>query len=550
MPPTYALYIDDDASDQGSYIGNLQEALDRAYPYADFKLEAVDFADGRARLENEGDRYKVAFIDVLQKREDGVVERDGLSLMELAMDRRVAVVAISARPSEVGIDVERIGVRATAVKGQLAADHRREQLQRKIKLALRDASIAIQPANEVKLEGTDDVRVAAIVHQVREENLVPLIFDVCDATPEQIGLRYVRPGLSGAVVLHVEYVADGARHELLLKLTRDEEQARDEFAAYRTVRSFTQLMSPPHLVDRIHDEGGWHALAMGFKYGSSLTDWLITNPDEGRVGRTLGQLFLADGLSDVYASSDPSREDEPPTRCLHETVLKVGRHARIRLALEELEPLLHRRVEAGQLDPASGRRADEIRTFLVSSRIGELDEEKLPGRARRVLSHGDLHGRNVLVDVHDRAVLLDPTDIAPQHWAADWARMTVDLLLSGLAVDPRAHEWDLLPWWRTTADAVVRDRALPSGNEPPDGDPLPAGVRSALGWLRAQVPQIFSAIDGLPVEWELRLALAIELMRGTYRRESLPTQVRVLALLAAGDALQAAAEAVPQDDAR
>ena len=348
-------------------------------------------------------------------------------------------------------------------------------------------------------------------------------------------LSYVRGGLSGAIVIHWEYTNHYGKQEFLLKVSRDQGRMLAEERAWKEAH-FGQLLIPAPTHELV-EAGGWYALAPKFRRGVTLTDWLCNGdkvPSDDAVRKALDELFGDGGLSEVAATSSTERPEDRPSSVVAAGLLTLRRSANIGLAIRELTPLLARHT------PDEISRLDLARRLLRSGTIAAVDAAAVPRGSYLVRCHGDLHGRNVLVDSRDHVILLDPADSAMLHWSADWARLTVDLFLSGIASDPRAHEWALLESWREAAGRLVRGDAIA------ETEALPLPARTAVNWLRIEAPLLFTGVgNGVPNEWELRLSLTAELLRGCYRREELSAPLRLVALVAALDGIEASAHVLP-----
>lgn len=536
MPPTHCLYIEDQERDRVQAITPmLKKAFREAFRFAQLDVAAVNFDEGEGVLHERGNEFDVIVIDVYDRQDDGELEIRGFPLIrEAARTTDAAVIAISQVP-DAGAEALDAGAHVFVQKDALRRAHGLEYLTSQIRNALQAARVRPKPETAIQLDyELDDVRLAALIDHIGEDNLVALLAQIPEATPERVKLNYIRGGLSGAIVLHWEYLDSYGKHEFLLKTSRDHGRMVAEERAWKDAH-FGQLLvpAPSH---KLVDAGGWYALAPKFRRGVMMTDWLCSTdaPNADAVVKALDELFGDGGLSEVARGSGVPRPEDRPSDVVAAGLLTLRRSANIIVAMSELMPLIDRH------QPDATPRLELARKLLRSGAISDVDRGAVPRGSYVVRCHGDLHGRNVLVGSRENVVLLDPADSAMLHWSADWARLTIDLLLSGIASDPRAHEWDDVTQWRAAVKALVRGETLP------ETPALPEPARVAVDWLRAEAPSLFSGIgEGVPQEWELRLGLTAELLRGSYRREELPAPIRVSALVAALDAIEATAERVP-----
>jgi hypothetical protein len=244
----------------------------------------------------------------------------------------------------------------------------------------------------------------------------------------------------------------------------------------------------------------------------------------------MSQLWVA-GLSEGYRRSTGAIDAEArPTEAIRDSSLGLHRGARLLLAVSELGDLA--RHHAG----ADKELIERVTRFVRFGRFGPIDSEDPARGTWHVRAHGDLHVRNVLVDSYHHVTLLDPANVDRAHWAVDWARLTADILLSSLSSRIEAYEWHLLKDWRELTGTVSCLEKLE------ETDLLSPRSTAAINWMTRERERIFAGVgEGLPIDWEIQLAFATELLRGAYRVDSLPPAIRVLALVAGADALEIAA---------
>jgi hypothetical protein len=397
--------------------------------------------------------------------------------------------------------------------------------------------IPITPIKQETYQG--DLQLAAVIEVIGPEVVSRLVAKVVQSPCAEIRPFFVRAGLSGASVIRVDcslevddqnpYVVQS----LLLKISRDEKQISSELSKIAALREFPSGSFIPFAEKSVVNSGEWYAIAVEYKNALTLLDWLIkeTN-DRDTIERSLKTLFLGGGLASVY-SRFRRREGTKPTTFIWETALNPSRRARIQLASEELFTL-------ATTHGAFARPAREmLENFVRSRRLGDIDEERVDFGVSVCTSHGDLHGRNILIDENNHPSLIDPANIDTLHWAADVARLIVDLIVSGWDVGDKSHEWEKLIEWVDLSRSVVRGDI---GAYVDDGESSNSRIYMALRWLREKLWEIHKVKDNAEKpEWEFKLALAVEFMRAAYRLQDLPSPKRVLGLIAASEALGQAA---------
>jgi CheY-like chemotaxis protein len=379
----------------------------------------------------------------------------------------------------------------------------------------------------------DDVHLVSVVDVIGRAEVVNCTVQLVGRNCAEIRPQYVRSGLSGAAVLRVDcavdvtpgHVADSK--SLLVKFASNRQQLLDELS--KDLSRFPDELFVKYVCDEPASSGNWHAICANFKEASTLLGWLSTQSAADPVNTALTNLFFHSGLADVYRNG-VSREEDRPMTALHRVLLTPSRQSRVRQAIREYAGLARTHDPDNVFDP------DFLETFIVSKRLGHIDEETVSAGTTWCLSHGDLHGRNVLV-TNKGPRLIDPANIDELPWPADLARLAADLFISGWDRGDASHEWSSMGEWLRAARAF-------HGNDTATLLSLSASniaTAAALVWLRENLSSI-SGEFGTPArtEWEFLLALGIEYLRCAYRHQELGTPKKVLGLFCACDAMRQA----------
>jgi len=325
------------------------------------------------------------------------------------------------------------------------------------------------------------------------------------------------------------------RSPLLIKACRDRDQMASEISKLASARRFPNRFFVLYQHDspnEVAESNGWYAVAARFEASAqTLLEWVLDERGSG-VEAVLARLCLGGGLKDAYESRELN-ETLRPNEAICDS-LPPARQARILAAVEKLSPLAEKYCNSCGFD------ARLIRTFLKSRRFDDVDENLAAKGTHRCLSHGDLHGRNVLVDQRDMPVLVDPGSIEMLHWAMDLSRLIVDLLLSAWDDGPASFEWSAMEDWHAIAERVIVGD-LPTNPTTSKNQ----RVLRALRWLRGKVWSVHPQLDAETTKWELQLAMSVELLRSSYRTD-LTAPKRVLGLAAGCTGLRRAAESFDQ----
>lgn len=397
----------------------------------------------------------------------------------------------------------------------------------------------------------DEPGIQSALHDIGPTNIRLLVNDLFsardDTRPQRVDVTYLTPGASGAHVLRAETTStDGSRRHLLIKISRDGDSLWQEMV--NSGRMFG-LYNPSLVVQHKQLEGrppprnGWSAIAMLFAdNATTLRQWLREETSAPLVVDVLRHLFLNRGLAAQYGNrcNRADRPGAPAPRPMDRLTLPTFRRVLVGTAAERLAPVL--------VHPDGGNVADTgdvlrvVREFARDGRVAGVSAADTPGDLWEVNAHGDLHGGNVLVctDQPARPLLIDFAAFGAHHWAADPARLMVDILLRSLDSSVESYLWRRLPAWRSLiADAGGLEGSL-------DDDMAEnAAVVAALNWMADERSSLLPLLADDDRWWEWHVAMAEQLLRGTYQVD-LPPAKRAVALVAAHDQLVLAARKMPR----
>lgn len=370
-----------------------------------------------------------------------------------------------------------------------------------------------------------DIRVIWLIEWIGKKTIGTLSAKLLKASLSRVGVGFVRSGLSGAAVLRLDCslkVEEGAvpdERKILLKTGRDRKALSDELEKLEKVRSrFPSSIFVPAVSHAIEDSNGWHGIALEFlDHAKTFRDWVIGPPSipEEKIGSGLSGLLLEGGLADVYGKF--SRR-EPPSVAFR-AIVTPSRAAAVLLSLEELLPLVRRYDTWGLFDESLLR--EYLRPIGSSSRGGDAHLSSYSS-----LAHGDLHSGNILVNRSGSLRLVDAGSICELPWPADVARLVVDLIVTCWDFGADSHDWVGLVEWISLIEEFLTGSEL-SGKYGEKN----SSVCSVLAWIRINLAKLHPEVFGSQAEYEFRLAVAIELIRSSYRRQDLSAPKRVLGLV-------------------
>lgn len=370
-------------------------------------------------------------------------------------------------------------------------------------------------------------------------------FALPNATSVQI--TSLSPGLSGAKILKLMFKGseDFGSRRVLLKVSRDRAALAGERQKYADHllapdrRVISKVVRPIGGIDKIAEHDAWHAIAFQCAEPAlSFNEWLQdpTTTTE-MVHAVLENLFNEDGLSDMYTST--AHDGENAAESVASSLLSDYRRMAIVEAMSELKPLAQKYAGDAWVDWG------DLSTFVVDSRINGVDSRTDRKPVRNCLTHGDFHGRNLLVvrkGSRFEPSIIDLASMKRAIWCTDVVRLIVDVYLSGWDRGSASYEWTNVAAWVRDIGVVVRSMSGASRDaEEIDGN---ARVRDALEWIYERRFAIAGLSEDSHRHGEFSLCLAAEFARAAYRVADLTAPKRAFALVAAAALIKDAKSAL------
>lgn len=383
----------------------------------------------------------------------------------------------------------------------------------------------------------DDAGALGLLERVGRGRLLALLGDLLGDLIGTVSLSYVAPGASGASVVRVDLGLEGAEpvKSHLLKVSRDVDalerelrNGRDLDAVYDNGLIIFQNVGGGEVANR----DGWGAIISPYQENAgTLRNWIVS--DEAREAESvyslLESLFLGRGLSHQYASTAAPG----PAAVLESLELTPERQVRAGNAVSNLQELVPDDVLR------AGWQAD-LQRFVRHGALPTTHTEDIAGQPMQwALSHGDLHGDNVLVsrDRRPRAYVVDVSDFRRHAEMVDITRLATDLITRSFDLGAASFSLDRFATWMTVFDAISAGDAV--GLPAVTGDDSNLGPLHALGWLLDNRETIHGTVLERP--WEWHLTLASQMLRAMSNDRVWPAK-RVFALVAASQALDLADE--------
>ena len=379
--------------------------------------------------------------------------------------------------------------------------------------ALNAVGKSLNPAKQIDLKyDLDDLNLSSVVNQVGDDVIKNLLAQISNREINSVALQYVRPGLSGSVVLRadVKYApsTDFERDErkLLLKFDRDLGRISAEFASFKKLERLSSALRVQYL-EGVPPKNllcdGWYMTAQDFTSSSKdFSSWLGEISEKNVIEEFLRVLFLSDdGLASVYQST---------ARVSHASIL-----SRIRQGLStKRRALLASSIkEIAACAQRCGVQIDfqRLRDFSQDGRLEGVSENRVLGEALECWNHGDLHGRNILVALDRKSpVLIDPAEIDWGFVGQDLARLTVDLMLEAVSCGIEQHFWDLVNARSEIAFNLLNSVAM---SHPSRIENCRASVIFSLDWISENRVRILDSKVGKVPEWQFKCLLLVEVLR-------------------------------------
>jgi hypothetical protein len=343
----------------------------------------------------------------------------------------------------------------------------------------------------------------------------------------EICVHPMTSGLSGAILFKLEF----NQSKYILKLSKEVSKLKEEH------ENGTQLYNqfPSHLINHIvyeeyysFDQNVLGILIKNVDGSETLFDFLNNNEgdNKARIEKFFRDLYLEDNtLSGFFEIKRGPKVDWSATF----EKIDENKVALAKKSFRELSPIILKYYNSFDFQ--------DLSRLIISYDYGNLirknclTEEYLTGL---VLSHGDFHSKNILIQGGNRPVIIDTGSLGYQHWSLDYSRLIVHILING--IDSGSVEYfDLseIPKNITFVDNILHESKI-------DLDGKNDNFIIAINWLVGNYKEIFGNVN----KFELQLGLMKEFIQASYRFDTIPANKRALALIAAHKCMLAADQSI------
>lgn len=326
-------------------------------------------------------------------------------------------------------------------------------------------------------------------------------------------IEFLAPGRSGANVCRLIFSGgDRPPQSFVLKFGFDQGALRLEFERNAEAVSDLGHSTLMKIAGKpATHNSGYHAITTNYLGNASnkavpLRKWL-TDFADAEQARTMAEQVLVELLDPFFYPGGLKKKsvDEWMT-------LGSGRRLRTLAAIDRYGSVLGDERAYGLPDSVA-------LTGLLSAFVkGDREVAGAPSEqatVTQVRSFGDLHSNNILVQLGavPRPVLIDASLYDVDHWAADHARLLVDLLLRVRNAGVESFLWPPM----TDADEQVvllcNECQSPESLEAPGGAATDAFIAKAVQQLVSATHRGQLAVASTFWHWEWHVALARELLR-------------------------------------
>ena len=510
--------------DQDIYEG-LENFLSSIVEESGFKLEyifykqSVDFEKDMLSVE-----YDLIILDIKDS-EDNDTGFDLLNSISNRYNNKIPILIYSKHP---GV-LENIGDFRRKHKLKIEFINKNHSRNPDFKDELRDKLSKLLEIKEslIDFDCNNDFKTQAAIFDIGEETIGQLVASFVKRNPhyanKQVIVKAITPGFSGAHVLEIKF----DKISRLLKISKNRKSLLEEHNNLSTysdfLRSITKVGAeniPPEDIS----VDGWYPIFYEFvPFPNTLLKFLNDNPKKDLIENILNKIFSNNGILNLHG------ETKNTNKRINENILNdldERRKLFIINAINSLKPIL-------------AKYPDCYDDGLLMGIVDQHSYKKINNRSEastplQILSHGDLHAENILIDDSDNSIIIDLGNVAFKHWSCDVARLAVDLFVRGVDQNTigfyklNSINKQLKEFKNFIEGNNMTNPTKASGNR---------GYVYALNWIRNNIACIHSDKYS---EWEFLLGLAVEFLKASYKSISTPPGKRAFAILAACEAVKKA----------
>ncbi len=330
-------------------------------------------------------------------------------------------------------------------------------------------------------------------------------------------------GLSGAILFKIE--ANGKYS--ILKLSKEIDKLKVEH------RNAVELYHkfPNRLINHIDadefysfDKTVLGILLKEVDHAQTLFEFILSSStNKTKIDDFFHNLFIDEqGLKTHYLNN---QQDNSDWASIFNKITEQKIHL-IKTSFKEVKPIIQKYYSLFDIE--------DFRRLAINHNFCNLNiNDMLDATYKKmhVLSHGDFHSKNVLIQSGNYPVLIDTGSISFQHWSLDICRLIVHLFITGID-NGKIEYFDIN---NTQKYIDIFDNILVKENIEVDGDN--DNIIHAINWLVNNIDNVFASDFEI---FEYQLGLMKEFLQVSYRFDTIPPNKRALALIAAHKCMIAA----------
>lgn len=321
-------------------------------------------------------------------------------------------------------------------------------------------------------------------------------------------------GLSGAMLFNLKY----SNVEYILKLSKDIEKLREEHG--KAITLYKKF--PDRFLNHIDslEYFSFDKEVLGFlmkrvENSVTLFEYILNVKGIGNIDIKLEDLFLKpQGLKNHYSKNKDGKSDWSSIF----DKIDESRYLLINKSYDEVGSL----VKKYYTDIS----VDDFRRLAIVNDYENLNKYKLTNDQYikdKLLSHGDFHAKNILIQENLYVKIIDTGLINYCHWSLDVSRLIVNLFITG--VDQNTVEFFKLKSIKKYINLLEKIMQLET--IPMDGQN--DNIYNAINWLVNNVTEIYDCFE----LFEFQLGLMKEFLQVSYRFDTVPPNRRAFSLIAA-----------------
>lgn len=363
---------------------------------------------------------------------------------------------------------------------------------------------------------SNDTNLNLGIELIGKTNFNSILFQISKKyTSDNIIVFPMTSGWSGAVLFKLEILDNS----FILKVSNNIESIKEEHKKGKELYH----RFPDHLTTHIeHDEYiSCNKTALGIlikNVSDSLTlyDFVADkNNSQQEIDKMLKDIFLSPKSLGYHYQTQTSEEVDWTS--IFENINEV-KISWIQRAYEELKPIILKYYQKINIQ--------DLELLCIYHKYQNLDKTKLlisKHKSKLILSHGDMHAKNILIQDRIRPVIIDTGALGFQHWSLDISRLFANIFTLGIHADTVDYfDLETIPTNIELLERILNENTTEVDRE--------NNIVLALKWLKDNLTKIFGDSINL---FEFYLGLAKEFLQISYRFDTIPPNKRAEALIIA-----------------